>query len=56
MAKGEARGWKKFIPSKELVVRVAVALVVLRLVTRYVILPYQAKLPAVIRDNWPTPA
>lgn len=56
MAKSEGRGWRKFIPSVPLVVRIAVALVALRVITRYLVLPNQASLPAIIRDNWPTPA
>ncbi len=56
MAKGEKKGFKSFIPGWRLVVKIAIVLVILRLVTRYVVLPYQASLPAVIRDNWPTPA
>ncbi len=56
MAKGEGKGWRKWAPSKYTIVKVAASLVLLRLVTRYVILPYQASLPAIVRDNWPTPA
>ena len=56
MAKGEGRGWRQFVPSGPLIVRIAVALVLMRVVTRYLVLPNQGSLPAVIRDNWPTPA
>jgi hypothetical protein len=56
MAKGEKRGWRKYVPSAVTVVKVAVALSILRVITRYVVLPYQAKLPAIVRDNWPTPS
>ncbi len=34
MAKGEGRGWRKYVPSPALIVRVLVALVVLRFVIR----------------------
>lgn len=62
MAKSEGRGLKAlmnpraWLPSPALIARVAVALVVLRLITRYAIVPYQAKLPAIVTNNWPTPS
>jgi hypothetical protein len=62
MAKEKAEGFKALLkpktwaPSPGLVARVGVALVIWRLFTRYVVVPNQAKLPAVVRDNWPTPS
>ena len=56
MAKSEGRGWRKYMPSAVTIVKVGIAVAVIRAFTRYVVLPYQSQLPAVVRDNWPTPA
>lgn len=56
MAKGEGRGWRKFIPSAPLIVRIAVALVIMRLITRHIVLPNVSKLPGPVIDYWPTPS
>jgi len=62
MAKSEGMGLKSllkprtWIPSPGLIARVAVALVILRIITRYAVVPYQAKLPAIVTNNWPTPS
>lgn len=48
--------WRTWVPSPGLIARVGVALVVLRVITRYAVVPYQAKLPKVVVNNWPTPS
>jgi hypothetical protein len=47
--------WRTWVPSPGLIARVGVTLVVLRLIQRYAIVPYQAKIPNAIVNNWPTP-
>jgi hypothetical protein len=49
MAKSEGRGWKKFMPSIALTVRVFVASVVIHTFTSFV----YPKLPASIQGYWP---
>lgn len=55
MAKG-LKDWKSWMPTGKTFVKVGLTLVGWRLLTRYLVVPYQAKLPAVVRDNWPTPS
>jgi hypothetical protein len=49
MAKGEGRGWKKYLPSPALIVRVLVALVVLR----FVLTAAGASVPQTVRNYLP---
>lgn len=49
MAKGEQRGWRKFVPSIPLVVRVFVAAVAIHFVTSVV----YPKLPESVQGYWP---
>jgi len=49
MAKGEGRGWRKFMPSPALIVRVLVALVVLR----FVLTAAGVSIPQQIRNYLP---
>lgn len=54
MAKGEGRGWHKYVPSVTTIVKVFLAMVVVHLVSAYLVAPYSAKLPTAVRDAWPT--
>ena len=54
MAKGEGRGWKKFLPSPVTIVKVFIAVVVIKIISTYVVAPYQQSLPAVVRNVWPS--
>ena len=49
LMKSEGRGWKKFVPSIPLAVRVFVAAVGIHLVTSFV----YPKLPAQVQSYWP---
>lgn len=49
MAKGEGRGWKKFIPSLATVGKVFVAALVIHQVTAFV----YPKLPPTVQGHWP---
>jgi|GEM_PF-3779172 len=48
--------WRTWVPTPGLIARIGVALVVLRLITRYAVIPYQAKLPDIVKNNWPVPS
>jgi hypothetical protein len=49
MAKGEGRGWKKYIPQPTTFVKIFVCLVILKLVNRMVF----PSLPASLTAYWP---
>jgi hypothetical protein len=49
MAKGEGRGWRKYLPTPVTIVKVFVALVVIKLISVYTV----ASLPQQVRTYWP---
>lgn len=53
MAKGEGRGWRRFVPSGTTIVKVFIAMAAIRLLNTYIINPNQAMLPKPLQDAWP---
>lgn len=55
MAKGEARGYKKFVPSITRIVQILIVLIILKVVTKYAIAPQVANgtIPASVAGWWP---
>jgi hypothetical protein len=54
MAKGEGgRGWRKYIPSGATIVKVFLAMGVVRLLNTYIVNPNQKYLPTIVQNAWP---